>query len=196
MRPAREPRDWAVSLCYSVPVDGEQLTVLVGAPRLSGDAELPAEELASLLTALPPATRSAVRLAPCGPIDLLSVTQDTAEILGAELEVWTGLPLVVGSETEPLMRPVLIGADAEPTWAPFVEAVACRRTAPTARTVPPRRGCSAGGRPSPMTPKRLRGRTATMSDGKYTADPAKKADAAVEAMKDGWRTPGSFGGRK
>ncbi|MCO6008473.1 hypothetical protein NE236_26200 [Actinoallomurus purpureus] len=126
IRSAREPRDWAVDLCYSVPVDGEHLTVLVGAPRLSGDAELSAEELASLLSALPAATRAAVRLAPCGPVDLLPVAQDTAEILGAEVEVWTGLPLVVGSETEPVVRPVLIGADAEPTWAPFVETVACR----------------------------------------------------------------------
>lgn len=126
VRSAREPRAWAADLCYSVPVDDEHLAVLVGASRSGGDADIPAEELASLLTALPAVIRSAVRLAPCGPVDLLSVGQDIAEILGAEVEVWTGLPLVVGPETEPAIRPVLIGADAEPTWAPFAEGVACR----------------------------------------------------------------------
>ncbi|WP_433190363.1 hypothetical protein [Actinoallomurus sp. CA-150999] len=166
VRSAREPRAWAANLCYSVPVDGERLTVLVGAPRLSGDAELRADELASLLTALPAATRSAVRLAPCGPIDLLPVTQDTAEILGDELEVWTGLPLVVGSETEPVVRPVLIDADAEPTWAPFVETVACRPY-------------GADGTDGPAAPRLLRWRS-PLSDGA-------EADQGVIRLSDGWQ---------
>ncbi|GAA4622896.1 hypothetical protein GCM10023196_016920 [Actinoallomurus vinaceus] len=166
VRSAREPRAWAANLCYSVPVDGERLTVLVGAPRLSGDAELRADELASLLTALPTATRASVRLAPCGPIDLLSVAQDTAEILGAELEMWTGLPLVVGSETEPVVRPVLIGADAEPTWAPFVETVACRPY-------------GADGTDGPAAPRLLRWRS-PLSGGVQTDD-------GVIRLSDRWQ---------
>ncbi|MEV5750310.1 hypothetical protein AB0L00_21020 [Actinoallomurus sp. NPDC052308] len=166
VRSAREPRAWAAELCYSVPVDGDHLTVLVGASRLSGDAEVPAEELASLLTALPVSTRSAVRLAPCGPVDLLSVAQDTAEILGADVEVWTGLPLVVGSDTEAGVRPVLIGADAEPTWAPFVEAVACRPY-------------GADGADAPAAPRLLRWRS-PLSEGVRTDD-------GVIRLSDRWQ---------
>ncbi|GAB3976047.1 hypothetical protein GCM10029978_061780 [Actinoallomurus acanthiterrae] len=173
VRSAREPRDWAANLCYSVPVDGERLTVLVGAPRLSGDAELRAEELASLLAALPATTRSSVRLAPCGPIDLLSVVQDTAEILGAELETWTGLPLVVGSETEPVVRPVLIGADAEPTWAPFVETVACRPY-------------GADGTDGPAAPRLLRWRS-PLSGGVQTDD-------GVIRLSDRWQVAVTMSG--
>ena len=123
VRPGGVPR--AGNLCYAVPVDGDHLTVLVGGSE-SDDTEIPAQDLAALLVALPETTRSGVRLAPCGSADLLPVGQDTAEILGTEVEVLTGLPLVIGSDTEPEVRPVVIGADAEPTWVPFVEAVACR----------------------------------------------------------------------
>src|SRR5262249_32927108 len=53
----------------------------------------------------------------------------------------TGLPLLTGTSSEPEVRPVLIGADSEPAWAPFVEAVACRPyaadgSAPAPRPVP------------------------------------------------------------
>ncbi|MCO5994333.1 hypothetical protein [Actinoallomurus rhizosphaericola] len=166
VRSAREPRAWAADLCYSVPVDGAHLTVLVCASRLSGDAEVPAEEIASLLTALPASTRSTVRLAPCGPVDLLSLAQDTAEMLGADVEVWTGLPLVVGSETEPVVRPVLIGADAEPTWAPFVEAVACRPY-------------GADGTDGPAAPRLLRWRS-PLAEGART-------DGGVVRLSDRWQ---------
>lgn len=124
VRSAQAPRARAANLCYAVPVDNDHLTVLVGAA--DGDAGIPAADLAALLAALPETIRAAARLAPCGPVDLLAVGQDTAEILGADVEVLTGLPLVVGTDTEPVVRPVLIGADAEPTWVPFVEAVLCR----------------------------------------------------------------------
>lgn len=126
VRPAGAPKARAGDLCYAVPVDADHPTVLVGGSESRGDADIPAEDLAALLAALPDTTRSAIRLAPCGSVDLLPVGQDTAEILGAEVEVLTGLPLVVGTSAEPKIRPVLIGADAEPTWVPFVEAVACR----------------------------------------------------------------------
>ncbi|MGH3381165.1 MAG: hypothetical protein ACRDP6_41175, partial [Actinoallomurus sp.] len=126
LRPAGAPRARAGDLCYAVPVDDDHPTVLVGGSESRDGADLPAEDLAALLAALPAITRSAVRLAPCGPADLLPVGQDTAELLGAEVEVLTGLPLVVGAGAEPEVRPVLIGADAEPTWVPFVESVACR----------------------------------------------------------------------
>jgi hypothetical protein len=126
VRSAKAPRTRSDDLCYAVPVDDTHPTVLVDASRSRGEPEVPAEDIAALLGALPDTTRSEVRLAPCGPADLLPVGQDTAEILGAEVEVLTGLPLLVDTDTEPEVRPVLIGADAEPTWAPFVEAVTCR----------------------------------------------------------------------
>ncbi|MDN3354819.1 hypothetical protein [Actinomadura sp. DC4] len=126
VRSAQAPRSRAANLCYAVPVDDDHLTILVGATEGDGGAGIPAEDLAALLAALPETIRTAARLAPCGPTDLLAVGQDTAEILGAEVEVLTGLPLVVGTDDEPVVRPVLIDADAEPTWVPFVEAVVCR----------------------------------------------------------------------
>ncbi|GLY86794.1 hypothetical protein [Actinoallomurus iriomotensis] len=138
VRSAKAPATRAGHLCYAVPVDDDHPTVLVDAPESSDGPEVPAEDIAALLAALPDPTRATVRLAPCGPLDLLSVGQDTAEMLGAEVEVLTGLPLVVGTDAEPDVRPVLIGADAEPTWAPFVEAVACRPYDADGRAVEPR----------------------------------------------------------
>jgi hypothetical protein len=138
VRSAAAPATRAGDLCYAVPVDEDHPTVLVGASEPAGEPDVPAEDIAALLSALPEPTRTAVRLAPCGPLDLLNVAQDTAEMLGDEVEVLTGLPLVVGTDAEPDVRPVLIGADAEPTWAPFVEAVACRPYDAEGRAVEPR----------------------------------------------------------
>jgi hypothetical protein len=152
VRPAQAPKARAGDLCYAVPVDHDHPAVLVGASEPRGDADVPAEDLAALLAALPAPTRSTIRLTPCGPVDLLPVGQDTAEILGAEVEVLTGLPVILGAGTEPLVRPLLIGADAQPTWAPFVEAVACRPygadgSAPAPRLVRWRRPVPGGGAP-------------------------------------------------
>ncbi|MEV0405348.1 hypothetical protein [Actinoallomurus sp. NPDC050550] len=126
VRSAKAARTSRGDLSYAVPVDKAHPTVIVDVLQPSGEPPVPAEDIAALLAALPDATRSEVRLAPCGPADLLPVGQDAAEILGAEVEVLTGLPLLTGADSEPEVRPVLIGADSEPTWAPFVEAVACR----------------------------------------------------------------------
>jgi hypothetical protein len=138
VRSAKAPATRAGDLCYAVPVDDDHPTVLVDASESRGEPDVPAEDIAALLAALPDPTRATVRLAPCGPLDLLSVAQDTAEMLGVEVEVLTGLPLVVGTDAEPDVRPVLIGADAEPTWAPFIEAVACRPYDADGRVIEPR----------------------------------------------------------
>ncbi|MFB9840433.1 hypothetical protein ACFFNX_50645, partial [Actinoallomurus acaciae] len=121
-----------------MPVDDDHPTVLVDASESRGEPDVPAEDIAALLAALPDPTRVTVRLAPCGPLDLLSIAQDTAEMLGVEVEVLTGLPLLVGTDAEPDVRPILIGPDAEPTWAPFVEAVACRPFDADGRVLEPR----------------------------------------------------------
>lgn len=126
VRPARAPRARSGDLCYAVPVDAHHLTVLVGAPEPSGGADVGSEDLATLLATLPPTTRSAIRLAPYGPLDLLPVAQDTADFLGTEVEVLTGLPLLVGAADAPVVRSVLVDGDARPSWAPFIEALACR----------------------------------------------------------------------
>jgi hypothetical protein len=140
VRPAQARGARAGDLCFAVPVDDHHLAVLVDTGEAFGDMDIPAGDIAGLLAALPGPTRSAVRLAPCGPVDLLPVAQDTAERLGAEVEVLTGLPLIVGAAAEPVVRPVLVGAGAEPTWAPFVEAVACRPYGADGRNIvsPPR----------------------------------------------------------
>lgn len=138
VRPANAPRTSRGDLCYAVPIDGTHATVIVDASPSRGGPGVPAEDIAALLAALPDTTRSEVRLAPSGPDDLLPLGQETAELLGAEVEVLTGLPLLVDTDSGPEVRPVLIGPDAEPTWAPFVEAVAARPYATDGSVLEPR----------------------------------------------------------
>jgi hypothetical protein len=99
-------------LCYAVPVvvgvpDGEDVT--------SGD-------VADLVTALPAATRTALRFAPGGGRDVLRVGQDAAELVDAEVVVYSGLPLLAESfgRDGGTVRSMTVGADGTPRWQPFV----------------------------------------------------------------------------
>jgi hypothetical protein len=119
--------------CYTAPVDARHPVILVGTPE-PGAADVPSTDLAALLAALPEEIRAVTRLASDGAHDVLGLGQDTADILGEEVEVLTGLPLLVdttisaaiSADRTPEIRPVLIGANSEPTWRPFAESVACR----------------------------------------------------------------------
>ncbi|BFO15455.1 hypothetical protein SHKM778_18430 [Streptomyces sp. KM77-8] len=123
IRPAEAPGPAPDDLCFSVPVDFERLTVLVGAPHAE---DVAADEVAAVLEGLPAAERARVRLAPGGRRDLLRLGQSVADLTGAEVEVLTGLPLLddhAPAGTPP--RPTLVGREGGPTWRPFVSSVVC-----------------------------------------------------------------------
>ncbi|MFE7647339.1 hypothetical protein [Streptomyces phaeoluteigriseus] len=123
IRPAEAPGPAPDDLCFSVPVDFERLTVLVGAPQAE---DVAAEEVAAVLAGLPEAQRARARLAPGGRRDLLRLAQSVADLLAAEVEVLTGLPLLddhAPPGTPP--RPTLVGLDGRPSWRPLVSAVVC-----------------------------------------------------------------------
>ncbi|MER7972010.1 hypothetical protein ABTX35_23945, partial [Streptomyces sp. NPDC096080] len=111
-------------LCYSVPVDPRGPTVLVGVPE-GGD--LSASDVGEVLSALPTALHSRVRLAPGSPRDILRTGQLAAELLGNDVVVYTGMPLLTPSAPmeRASARAVLVGADGAPRWRPFVDAVVC-----------------------------------------------------------------------
>ncbi|MEU5095724.1 hypothetical protein [Streptomyces sp. NPDC020996] len=123
IRPAQAPGPAPDDLCYSVPVDFERLTVLVGAPQAD---DVAAGEVAAVLAGLPEAQRARARLAPGGRRDLLRLGQSVADLLATEVEVLTGLPLLddhAPPGTPP--RPTLVGLDGRPSWRPFVPSVIC-----------------------------------------------------------------------
>ncbi|MDN3271155.1 hypothetical protein [Streptomyces sp. MA15] len=123
IRPAGAPGPAPDALCFSVPVDFERLTVLVGAPQAE---DVAADEVAAVLSGLPEAERARTRIAPGGRRDLLRLGQSVADLLGAEVEVLTGLPLLddhAPPGTPP--RPTLVGLDGRPSWRPFVSSVVC-----------------------------------------------------------------------
>ncbi|MET9152629.1 hypothetical protein ABZX82_15375 [Streptomyces griseoflavus] len=123
IRPAGAPGPGPDDLSFSVPVDAERLTVLVGAPQAE---DVAADEVAAVLAGLPEAERARSRLAPGGRRDLLRLGQQVADLLGSEMEVLTGLPLLddhAPPGTPP--RATLVGRDGRPTWRPFVSSVVC-----------------------------------------------------------------------
>ncbi|GAA3859852.1 hypothetical protein GCM10023084_11790 [Streptomyces lacrimifluminis] len=136
MRPADAPGPHPDDLCFAVPVDSEHPAVLVGALRAENVA---ADEVAAVLAALPVAQRSRVRLAPGGRRDLLGLGQSVADMLGGEVEVLTGLPLLPDhAPPGATPRPTLVGTDGTPSWQPFVSSVACGPADALGRTPAPR----------------------------------------------------------
>ncbi|UFR02320.1 hypothetical protein KBP30_14505 [Streptomyces sp. Go40/10] len=140
------------AVAASIPVDEHRLAVVVGTP---GTPPVSARALAELLALLPSRARAAARLVPGDGRDLLGGGQETADLLGTEVEVVSGVPVLLeradGADED--WAVVLIGADGEPTWRPYVEAVACRPApggpAPAPRVLrwrPPVAGLAAGPR--------------------------------------------------
>lgn len=133
LRLPRSRRPQPGDLCYAVPVDPLRATVLVGLPGPGPDGEVPTDDLAALLAALPTTVRSGIRLAPGTGTDLLPAACAVADALGTEVELLTGTPLLVttGAPEEPqAVRPVLIDRAGKPTWRPFIESVLCRPAQP------------------------------------------------------------------
>ncbi|MGI5197932.1 hypothetical protein ACQEVY_30600 [Streptomyces sp. CA-288835] len=123
IRPAEAPGPGPGDLCFAVPVDFERPMVLVGAPQAE---DVAADEVAAVLAALPVALRSRVRLVPGGRRDLLRLGQSVADMLGADVEILTGLPLLADhAPPGAAPRPTLVGRDGKPSWRPFVSSVVC-----------------------------------------------------------------------
>ncbi|MFD3603793.1 hypothetical protein ACFWVH_36125, partial [Streptomyces sp. NPDC058656] len=136
MRPAEAPGPAPDDLCFAVPVDFERPTVLVGALRAE---DVAADEVAAVLASLPVAHRSRVRLAPGGRRDLLRLGHSVAGLLGGEVEVLTGLPLLADhAPPGAAPRPTLVGTDGRPSWEPFVSSVVCRPADAQGRVPAPR----------------------------------------------------------
>ncbi|MGP3952543.1 hypothetical protein [Streptomyces sp. 7N604] len=126
VRPLQAPAPGPDDLRDALRVDHLRPTVLVGVP---GAPAVPADAVAEVLSALPDALRPKVRLAPGAGVDLLPLGQQVANLLDIEVEVLTGLPMVIedgsphrGAPETPV---VLVGDDGRLTWQPFVQAVAC-----------------------------------------------------------------------
>ncbi|WP_411152371.1 hypothetical protein [Streptomyces sp. A30] len=136
MRPAEAPGPGLDDLCFAVPVDLDRPTVLVGALQAE---DVAAGEVAAVLAALPVAQRSRARLAPGGRRDLLRLGQSVSDLLGSEVEVLTGLPLLDDyAPPGAAPRPTLVGTDGKPSWRPFVSSVACRPADAQGRVFAPR----------------------------------------------------------
>ncbi|MEU7363559.1 MULTISPECIES: hypothetical protein [Streptomyces] len=123
IRRAEPLPDTGQAVGASIPVDGQRLALVVGVP---GTAPVGAEALTELLTRLPPRARHATRLIPGDARDLLPTGQETADLLGAEVEIVSGVPALLESADGTAKEAVvLITADGEPSWRPYAEAVAC-----------------------------------------------------------------------
>ncbi|MFH8649771.1 hypothetical protein ACH4B4_36085, partial [Streptomyces tendae] len=136
IRPADAPLPALDDLCFSVPVDTERLTVLVGAPQAE---DITVDDVVAVLAGLPQEHRSRARLAPGGRRDLLRLGQSVADRTGAEVEVLTGVPML--DDQAPIgtpPRPMLVGADGRPSWRPFVPSVICGPADATGRPPLPR----------------------------------------------------------
>ncbi|MEW2519472.1 hypothetical protein [Actinacidiphila alni] len=136
IRPADAAGPRPDDLSFAVPLDPGHATVLVGTPHAE---DVAADEVAAVLAALPAEHRARARLAPGGLVDLLRLTHAVADALGDRVDVLTGLPLLADHAPPGAPpRPTLIGRDGEPTWQPYVTAVACLPTPKGARTPLPR----------------------------------------------------------
>lgn len=117
--------DPAPSVGASIPVDEHRLAVVVGIP---GTPPVATGAVTQLLTRMTPRARSTARLVPGDGRDLLAAGQQTANLLGTEVEVVSGLPALLESATGTPAEEavVLIGPDGEPSWRAYAETVACR----------------------------------------------------------------------
>ncbi|WP_198357537.1 hypothetical protein [Streptomyces fildesensis] len=136
LRPAESSAAAAGDLAFAVPADADRPTLLVGSAR---SRPVPAGDLAELLAALPARSRTALRLAPADHRDLLPAAYEVADLLGADIEVLTGLPLATSTtsaapeaaesatrKTAVRRTQVLVGGvDGAALWRPFVESVSC-----------------------------------------------------------------------
>jgi hypothetical protein len=103
----------------ALPCRDNVLTVVVGGP---GQPEIPTDEIVRLLTALPSAARTRVRLVPYAGTGELG--QLVAEQLGEPIAVYTGLPVANLRDGSSAVV-VAVNRRGQQTWRPFVTEVLC-----------------------------------------------------------------------
>ncbi|MEU9407504.1 hypothetical protein AB0E08_17745 [Streptomyces sp. NPDC048281] len=156
VRPADTPPPLD-DLHHAVPADPEHPVLLIA-------GEVPSDDLAVLYAALPGAVRDRVRLAPGDHRDLLPTAQELADLLDIQVELLTGLPLLVGSDgdVDPgEALPALLHPDGRPGWQPYATAVLCR--------------------PAPAAPRLLRWRPPVPQP-----EPLDPGDSGTVLLADGW----------
>ncbi|MFC4035944.1 hypothetical protein ACFO3J_31440 [Streptomyces polygonati] len=132
--PAGVPPEGVDAVRYALPVDPAGPVLLVGA---AGTAPVPADALADIMAALPAHVRGTVRLLPGDGRDLAPTGQQVADLLGIEVQVANGLPVLLDDGSAPAGSPwdrpirggsprtMLLDAEGNPSWRPYVEAVTC-----------------------------------------------------------------------
>ncbi|MEW2288547.1 hypothetical protein [Streptomyces sp. NPDC047841] len=114
------------TLPYAVPPDPDRPHLLVDA------ADVPAAGLATVIAALPGRVRKDIRLLSLDGRSLLETGQQVADLLGTDVHVANGIPVVVdgddpetdeagGASTELYM----VDADGTPAWRPFAQTLTC-----------------------------------------------------------------------
>ncbi|WP_434445847.1 hypothetical protein [Lentzea sp. E54] len=102
----------------ALPCRDNVLTMVVGGP---GQSSIPIDEICRLLTALPQAARSRVRLVPYG-IDA-GLGSRIADEIGEPIAMFTGLP--VGNLRSGGPAVIAVDPRGQQTWRPFVTEVLC-----------------------------------------------------------------------
>ncbi|MGW0513176.1 hypothetical protein ACWD1W_28695 [Streptomyces olivaceoviridis] len=114
------------TLPYAVPPDPDRPHLLVDA------VDVPAAGLATVIAALPGRVRKDIRLLSLDGRSLLETGQEVADLLGTDVHVANGIPVVVdgddpetdeagGASTELYM----VDADGTPAWRPFAQTLTC-----------------------------------------------------------------------
>ncbi|MFF5552954.1 hypothetical protein [Streptomyces olivaceoviridis] len=114
------------TLPYAVPPDPDRPHLLVDA------VDVPAAGLATVIAALPGRVRKDIRLLSLDGRSLLETGQEVADLLGTDVHVANGIPVVVdgddpetdeagGASTELYM----VDADGTPAWRPFTQTLTC-----------------------------------------------------------------------
>ncbi|MFJ8958782.1 hypothetical protein ACIRG5_05285 [Lentzea sp. NPDC102401] len=117
-QPPFEPAAQDSRPIVALPCRDNVLTVVVGGP---GQSAIPIDEVCRLLTALPQAARSRVRLVPYG-IDA-SIGSLVADQIGEPIAMFTGLP--VGNLRSGGPAVIAVDPRGQQTWRPFVTEVLC-----------------------------------------------------------------------
>ncbi|MGW5652653.1 hypothetical protein [Streptomyces humi] len=131
IRPTGTPSAAVHTLPYAVPPDPDRPHLLVDAPGVS------AAGLATVIAALPGRVRKDIRLLSLDGCSLLETGQEVADLLGTDVHVANGVPVVVeggeegdgaegdGAEGTASTELYLVDGEGTPAWRPFAETLTC-----------------------------------------------------------------------
>ncbi|MEV7289970.1 hypothetical protein AB0O01_36390 [Streptomyces sp. NPDC093252] len=147
IQPAGAPPEGVDAIRYALPVDPDGPVLLVDT---AGRGQVPPDAVADVLAVLPAAVRGTVRLVSSDGTDLLALGQEVADLLGTEVQVANGVTVLLEEGPAAAPRPargarqetpwgdpgqsggsprtVLLDADGNPSWQPYVRALTCRPT--------------------------------------------------------------------